>query len=392
MMFGLAQFHRASGGVLSPILADLFALTSSELGVTISLMFFGVVLIQLPVGAALDRFGVTIVLPLSLCVVAAATLYFSGAETKHSLMASRLFIGFGVAALTSSTHIIVSRIVSNARFGLTNGLVVSFGGVGGVIGAFPLAAVVTDFGWRPVFQVIGLGTFVLALVIFGVLASTGRFAPAPRSAEAATDLRAPTYLQLLMRADFLRVLAMSFVAFAPITTITGLWGGPFFKDVYGFDTETIGAILSALYVTMILAAFTFGGLDAWVRNRRRLIWSAAALSTIMMLIAAAVPYDSVWPVSICLVVMIFAQQFYIPLLAHMQKVMPNASLGRASAVFSLVGVLGISVMQTLFGVVIDLAHAAGLATPDAYRLAFLMMAISIGALASIYATGREDSK
>lgn len=392
MLFGLGQFHRASGGVLSPLLAEVFSLTGSQLGLTISLMFFGVVLMQLPIGAALDRFGVTLVLPLSLCVMAGATLLFAAAATTPMLMASRLLLGAGAAALTASTHIIVSRLVANARFGLANGLVVSFGGVGGVVGAFPLAAAVTTYGWRPVFVMIAIGTVGLALAIFAVLASTRRFGPPPRPAATTEPADAPSFLQLLSRADFLRILAMASVAFAPITAITGLWGGPFYKEVHGLDTTTIGAVLSAMYAAIILAAFTFGGLDAWIRSRRRLVLCGAATSSTLILLAALVPYESIWPVTVCLVVMIFSQQFYIPLAAHMQKIMPAASLGRASALFSIVGMFGISATQIGFGIVIDLAHDAGFATPEAYRLAFGMMAAAIALMAMVYATGRDASK
>ena len=59
---------------------------------------------------------------------------------------------------------------------------------------------------------------------------------------------------------------------------------------------------------------------------------------------------------ILLAMIIFCQTFYIPLGAHMRKVVPLEVVGRASILLSLVGVAAIPVMQTSFGAILDLAR------------------------------------
>ena len=87
--------------------------------------------------------------------------------------------------------------------------------------------------------------------------------------------------------------------------------------------------------------------------------------------------------------MVFGQQFYIPLGAHMRRVAPAASLGRASTLLMLVSVGAIPVMQTGFGAILDAADAAGLAEADGYRIGFAAIAVALAAAGSIYAGAKD---
>ena len=78
-----------------------------------------------------------------------------------------------------------------------------------------------------------------------------------------------------------------------------------------------------------------------------------------------------------LLVMIFAQQFYVPLGAHMRQIIPDGLMGRASTLTALSGVAGIPLMQTAFGVVLDLAEKAGVSLADQYRFGFAIMGLMI---------------
>ena len=70
--------------------------------------------------------------------------------------------------------------------------------------------------------------------------------------------------------------------------------------------------------------------------------------------------------------MIFAQQFYVPLIAQLRDVIPEAAIGRATSLYTIIAVAAIPTFQTLFGIVIE--HSGNLPTEDKYRLAFAVMA------------------
>ncbi len=392
LLFALGQFHRASGGVLASFLRESFSLDASNIGTAISMMFLGMVLFQLPLGVVLDRFGVVLVLPASLIIVAVATLYFSYAGTKEDIILSRFVMGAGLAIHGAATHVLISHFVSNSRFGLANGLITAFGGIGGLAGTYPLASAMVHFGWRPIFSILAVSTFVLAVVVFFILAKARNINKEKTKVQNQAETVSAKSLSLFSNWEFMKILVLGFVAYAPITTITGLWAGPFYSSVFSLDAEFVGGLIAIMFGATILASFVFGGLDAIIKARRKFVVAAACLSGLSLFGAAVMPYRSILPVTACLLLMVFVQQFYIPLLAHLQKVVPANMLGRASAIFSLVSVFGISAMQTVFGIVLDNLIGLGFEVVTAYRICFALMGGLIFLLVLIYASGKGTGK
>ena len=70
--------------------------------------------------------------------------------------------------------------------------------------------------------------------------------------------------------------------------------------------------------------------------------------------------------------MIFTQQFYVPLIAQLRDIVPEAAIGRATSLYTIVAVAAIPTFQTLFGIVIE--HSGDLPDETKYQLAFAMMA------------------
>lgn len=385
ILFAFGQFHRAAGGVLSPYLADDFGLSASVLGVVIASMFIGTMIAQIPAGAALDYYGVHVVLPIFVLITAIGCLLFAAAGDAQSVMVSRIVLGVGLSAAGAGTYIIVAHLVSNQHFGLVNGLIVSLGGIGGLLGTYPLAQAIEKFGWRGVYVGAGAATAVFSIVLFLVLWRNRP--PGDTTGESVEGQLSifDGYKEILSNIDFLRILALGFVTFAPITTITGLWGGPFFEDVFDLGRNQIGGVLFLLFASTIFAGFVFGPLDAIVASRKKLILTAATVSMCSLVGLAVFSNHSSFVATALLLTMTFSQQFYIPLGAHLQRLFPNRLLGRASAIFSFISVAGIPVMQSLFGVALDLARAVGVDPNESYRLGFAYMAACILIGIAIYA-------
>jgi hypothetical protein len=73
----------------------------------------------------------------------------------------------------------------------------------------------------------------------------------------------------------------------------------------------------------------------------------------------------------------FFQQFYVPLGAHLRKVVPTNQLGRASTLASLVAVGSIPITQFAFGLVLETARSFALSPDAQFRLAFLALGVTI---------------
>lgn len=385
-IFALGQFHRASGGVFTPILMDRFVLSAATVGGLVSAMFFATIAAQVPFGVALDRIGPRIVLSMCILIVAFGTIIFAIADRYDAVLLSRILIGVGLAAMGAATHVIIAQNFSAKDFGYVSGLVVTLGGIGGLLGTYPLAFALDRLPWVTVFGFAALVTLILAFAVFRAVQQN-------RGSQSDQDQRQDRggYLTLLAQPEFLKILALGAVTYAPITTITGLWGGPYLQDVIELSADQAGGVLLLLFSATIAAGYVFGVLDRVGPSRRLVIGAAVSVSAFSLLSLAAFEKPTAVISISLLVVMVFCQQFYIPLGAHMRKTVPDDMMGRASTLLSLVSVAAIPIMQLGFGAILDAGAEFGLAIQDQYRVAFFAMAAIILLMGAIYMTSRNTN-
>ncbi|MEM8536699.1 MAG: MFS transporter, partial [Pseudomonadota bacterium] len=347
---------------------------------------FATIAAQVPFGAALDRFGPRPVLAFCMGLVGAGTALFAAQSGYDSALAARVMIGIGLAAMGAATHVIIAQAFPARDFGYVSGLVVTWGGIGGLLGTYPLAVALDRFAWGLVFGFAAVCAGLLTIAIAVLLPSSAAVANA--DARQTTD----GYLTLMRDKTFRKILVMGIATYAPITAITGLWGGPYLQDVIGLTAATAGAVLLVLFAATIAAGWVFGVLDRRAGSRRAVILLSAGLSAVCLCALAALPQPSA-PVAIgLLIIMVFSQQFYIPLGAHMRQAVPEATLGRAATLLSLTSVAAIPALQIGFGFAIDLAAHAGLGQAAQYRVGFAMIATLLIICAALYAPAAHGDR
>ena len=285
--------------------------------------------------------------------------------------------------LSASIHVLVASSFARREFGYVNGMVITLGSLGGILGTYPLALALTRFDWAVVFGVAALFALILVVVIYRTVP------PAPVREPRAPSDQPDGYLDLLRMPEVRKILALGLVTFAPMTTITGIWGGPFLQTVMGFSMENAGAVLLVLFAGSVVAAFLFGHLDRLISARKAMILVAVSTSTISLLLLALLPSPGPVVTIALLFAVIFCQTFYIPLGAHMRKIVPIEVVGRASILLSLVGVAAIPLMQTGFGAILDLAKSAGFGPAEQFRFSFGAMGLVMATCALIYSFSRE---
>ncbi len=384
VIFALGQFHRASGSVFSPILIEQFALGAATISIVISSMYLASVIVQVPFGWALDRYEPRLVLSISIGLVALGTLVFAIAANVETVLVSRIMIGIGLAAMGPANHVIVARNFKRTDFGYVSGLVVTMGGIGGILGTLPLAYVLERISWITVFGFVAVVNLVLVILIFRAVRPDENVEEEP-----GYEAEEVGYIDLLRQREIQKILVLGFVTFAPIVTITGLWGGPYLQDVARLDAESTGAVLLSLYVSSIVAAYVFGWMDRNFRSRYSIVMVSASGSILCCFLLATLNFQGPFLPIVLLVTMVFAQQFYIPLGAHLRKTVPQKSIGRASTLLLLVSVAAIPILQVGFGMVIDLGERMGLERQQEYGLAFGMVGIVILLCLAIYATSKH---
>ena len=155
----LAYLFRTINAAISPALASDFGLSATELGLLASVYFLVFGLVQIPIGAFLDRFGPRRVQGVLLVIAAGGATLFGNASSFPELLAARAMIGLGVAgSLMAGLKVIVTWFPKE-RVALANGWMIMLGSFGAVTATAPTDWLLELVGWRGLFGILTLATF-----------------------------------------------------------------------------------------------------------------------------------------------------------------------------------------------------------------------------------------
>ncbi len=375
---GLNQLNRAITAVIGPELAARFGLSAADLGLLGAVFFAAYGLAQLPVGAALDRFGPRRVQTALMGVIAVGALVFAAASGFVSLIVGRVLMGAGVAAALMAQLKATRAWFPADRVAAVTGWCVALSSLGGIIATVPVEWANAAIGWRGVF---------LADSAVAVLAGVWIWRSVPdlplreRSAGGIVDeLR--MVRRIVAHPSFLRLVPLVAMLSALNFVWQGLWAGPWLRDVAGLDAKARAEVLFVYAVGLTLGSFASGSLhSALVRAGAHplalLVSCAFGLLLMHGLLIARIP--AMWP----------WLWFAWPCLASVGPVgymlvgarFAGSETGRVSTTINALMLLLVFVMQQGIGFVLDLfpRTASGGWDPRGYDLAIAISAACLAA-------------
>src|SRR5262249_47335637 len=251
----LSYLLRNVNAVLAPALAHDFDLDAGRLGSLTAAYFLGFAAMQIPIGVCLDRFSPSAVQASLFLLAAAGAMLFSVANTPACLLAARLLIGVGVAAgLVAGLKAIVLWFPRD-RIPLANGAFIAVGTLGAVAATAPTEWLLTEMGWRGLFQIIAI---CCALVAASVLALFPRAEATTPPPQRGAGLRG--YALVLRDGRFWRLAPLSGVSIGSAWALQGLWAGSWFSDVAGFDRQTVVSHLFVMSLALSGGALCLGAI------------------------------------------------------------------------------------------------------------------------------------
>lgn len=369
----LSSQLRGVTAALAPLFTGQFALGPGELGLLAGSYFASFALMQLPMGVLLDRFGVRIVLVVSLTIAALSCFLFAVAQSFEGLFGARLLTGVGVSACLIAPLTAARLWTTPAVQQRLNSWMLMAGALGLILGTLPSERLATRFGWPTLFLALSFAFAAVALLV-------GLWAPAQRAASARQGGVLGGYGAILRVGHIWRIGALGFFNYAILVAVQTLWIGPWLTDVLGESAR--GAALGLLYVNVImLVVFLVMGylsprFNRSARDGERLLlhWTPASIALLAVIAVLGVRADwylfalycaTAWPLSVT-----------HPLVGQRS---PPAEAGRAIAVFNLLLFVGVFLWQWGFGALVS-ALVPIVPVETAYRLA-------IGALAALSAVG-----
>jgi predicted MFS family arabinose efflux permease len=384
-VYGISLFYRGMIAVIAPELSTDLALDESSLGLLSSTFFISFAIAQVPCGLALDRLGGRLTIGLFMWFSVLGTVIFCMADGYALAFVGQVFIGIGCAPVFTGSMLFIGRRYRPEQFAYITAVVIALGSFGDLLGTKPLALLAQWLGWRH------------ALLVPMALAAIGAsfcLLWLPKDSHHGEKQPLAFMLRGMGRVITVRglwlIMPMFLVSYAMLMAIRGLWSGPYLADVFGLNAAERGSILLAMSVAMALGTFMLGYLDRLLKRTKSLVIASSMATLIPLLLLAVYPGESP-PFAMGAFIAVGLFGFSYPLLmSHCRTFLAPAYLGRGMAILTALSFIGVALVQSISGWMIESAAAMGLAPLEQYRLLFILLATLLALAIVVYAFSRPE--
>ena len=272
---------------------------------------------------------------------------------------ARVLMGIGCAGIFSGAFFVINQWVAQDKVVLHSGILNSFAAVGGLCATAPLAALISIFDWRACYWVFAAGVGVLLLAVAGGLRD-----PAP-SRERSESRRGETLANIfagvaraVARPGMKRLLVVG-IPLSTQTTILGVWGAPYLRDVHALDEIARGNVLLAMAVSGVFGHAFYGWAARKLNSLKLVIVGGSSVLILMAAMLALIPTPPVWLVALIFTTIGFAAMFPMIAFAHARGLVSAELVGRGVAVTNMGMMSAIALSQLVFGWIIGFFSGGG---------------------------------
>lgn len=401
----ITNYHRVSFNVIAGILVAEFNLSAAGLGNLAAAYTYMYVLMQLPGGALVDTLGPRRIALLTGLFMAAGSLMIGFAPQAGMVFFGRMLIGLGGSVILINIFKLQAGWFLPSEFATLSGLALFLSGFGLLLGATPLAFMVSLIGWRGSFIAVGLATAAAAFACYRYIRNSPELNEVPEPAfqehpALRTSVTAPsaeTISRILRNRRIWKIFIINLGVFGGFIAFSGTWGVSYLVHVYDFSVKQASGFMVSAYLGYMISAPLAGILSDRLGSRKYLLIAQISCGGLFWLTLA------VWSSGVLPSWLLYLLCFLLGLGAASTVLsFPMAKeadltgyTGIATAVANMGVFLGLAILQPLFGYVLDLGwqglivEGARIYPPQAYRLGFIV-SFSFAAVALLTALSYRE--
>ena len=372
LAYFFVYFHRVSSAVVSTEMQTTFGVsTAASLGLLSSVYFYAYTVMQLPSGLLTDSWGPRRTVSIFTLIAAAGAILTGIASSFEQVIAGRLLIGAGVAMVYIPTMKILANWYRKNEFASLSGILLAVGNIGALSAAGPLALMSEALGWQQVFLILGVISLALAVAAFAITRDrpSDLNLPSIQEIEAMESGEPVSEARVMEKIPMVQALKMTFGAgmkfwplavwfffmYGSIMVYQGLWAGPFYHDILGWDKATYGLVLTFIGIGMILGCPTAGYIsDKILRSRKKVL----IIGTVAYTITWAVIWITTGQITGTQAYMVinfvfgFFGGFFVVSFAQIKELFPITIVGTSTAALNIFPFAGGAILQQLSGLML----------------------------------------
>jgi sugar phosphate permease len=371
-----AQFFRNAHVVVAPDIMRELGASAQSLAALTSVMFLASAVFQIPGGILLDRFGTRLTIPAMLVLSGIGAGLFGMASSVGELVFARAFMGLGGAVLVMAGIVLCARWFDPKHFSTVAGSLMAVSQLGSLGSTVPMALIASWVGWRGAYGALLVFTCALGVVVYIVArdAPPGHgFHDRPRETMARS---AAGVMEVLRIPGIWRLLVMAWFAWGTTSCILGLWAGPYLSDIHGLDTLARGRALFWMAGGTMAGALAFTAIDRWLGHARLTITCAAGANTLLFATLALIPTPSLGLATTLFALIGLVGGYSVLIASFGRQLYPDRLIGRGISTVNCAVLFGAASLQAGTGMIVGALSTPGTPIPEhAFRAMFGTLAV-----------------
>ena len=367
--------------VMTGPLMRSFQISGAQLGALAASYFYAYLLLQIPAGFMLDRYGPRKTTTVAIAVCSLGSILFSEAQSLFAAEAGRFFVGAGAAFAAVNCLKLTANWFPAKRFALMAGLMMSLAMLGAVGGQAPLANFIDKFEWRLSMRYIGLGGVILGLFFWFIVKDKApdhriekMFVPGKISAWASLK-------KILSSSQSWWLSIYSGFAFAPVMIFGGLWGVSFISEAHRLSESIAASQVSLIFIGFAVGAPLFGYLSDRLGKRKDVMVWGTLLALLSISSVIYLPTISLFLVSVLLFLFGFSISCFLLCFTMIREISQPAIAATAIGFMNAFDAIFGAFSDPLAGKILDTQWQGAMEggarhfSVDAFQIAFLMIPI-----------------
>lgn len=292
LLSSLFMFYKyaleVSPSVMTKHLMSSFNIDGAQLGNLAACYFYSYMIMQIPAGILLDKFGPRKTTTVAISVCAVGAIFFAQAKNLALAELGRFLMGTGASFAALNCLKLIANWFPAKRFAFMAGLMMTLGMLGAVGGQAPLSAFIDLLGWRTAIGVISVVGFILAALFWLVV----RDAPSHHASYSLTPKKQSVFTsckQVFSNPQGWWLSIYSGLAFAPVSVFGGLWGVPFLAQYYNFSHTVAANHVSLIFIGFAVGAPLFGWFSDLIGKRKLVMVAGTTLALVTCTLVIVLP-------------------------------------------------------------------------------------------------------
>lgn len=260
---------------LIPVVVPVLGMQMTQAGAFMSAFYFGYIITQIPAGVLADRFGVRLILAVSLIIEGIATFAMGSITSFETGFWLRVATGLGAGAVFAACSRALMQWFPAKERGTAFGILLAAPSGGIVLSNYIVPALNNTVGWQGAFQGIGLSTVIVGVLVFLMVRASN---------EAKSNESIFGGFKIVFGSKDLILTALAGFCLMWVELGTATWANAYMKNELGFTVQAAGLVMIFYGIGGMLAPLVSGYVSDRIGQRKNiLIFSYAIIIPITIL-------------------------------------------------------------------------------------------------------------